>query len=38
MTQEHRNYPAHPHKPGPKTVTVRPSRKQPGYKRSTRRK
>ncbi|GHP12992.1 hypothetical protein YK48G_04170 [Lentilactobacillus fungorum] len=31
---EHRNFPAHPHKLGPKTVIVHPSKRQPGYKRS----
>ncbi len=35
---EHRNFPANPHKGGPKTVTVAPSKKQPGYKRTTPRK
>lgn len=35
VTPEHRNFPAHPHKPGPKTIVVQPSKKQPGYKRST---
>ncbi len=31
---ENRHFPANPHKSGPKTVTVRPSKKQPGYKRT----
>ncbi|MCG0677971.1 MULTISPECIES: hypothetical protein [Lactiplantibacillus] len=36
--QEHRNFPAHPHKGGSKTVTVAPSKKQSGYKRTMPRK
>ncbi|WP_289847042.1 hypothetical protein [Fructilactobacillus ixorae] len=35
---EHRHFPANPHKPGPKTVPVKPSKKQHGYKRTPPRK
>lgn len=33
-TPEHCNFPPNPHKSGPRTVTVKPSKKQPGYKRT----
>ncbi len=32
--KENRHFPANPHKTGPKTVTVRPSKKQSGYRRT----